>query len=53
MNQNLLAINELSLQLTVPKSWVYSRTRETGPESIPTLRVGKAANCYLCFKAFC
>lgn len=53
MNQNFLTIDELSLQLKVPKSWVYSRTRETGPECIPTLRVGRAANCYLYFKAFC
>ena len=41
MNENLLSVNELAESLNVPKSWLYSRTRETGPGSIPRLRVGK------------
>ncbi|MFC1890847.1 helix-turn-helix domain-containing protein [Thermodesulfobacteriota bacterium] len=39
--QNLLTIDDLAKILKVPKSWIYSRTRETGPESIPRTRVGK------------
>lgn len=38
---DLLNVNELAETLRVPKSWVYSRTRETGPEAIPRIRVGK------------
>lgn len=41
MNQNLLTVEELAEMLRVPKSWVYSRTRETGPEAIPRVKVGK------------
>lgn len=41
MNQNLLSVDELSVTLNVPKSWVYSRSRETGPGSMPKIRVGK------------
>ncbi|HUV59363.1 MAG TPA: helix-turn-helix domain-containing protein [Desulfatiglandales bacterium] len=41
MNQNLLTVNELANKLKVPKSWVYSRTRQTGPGSIPKVQVGK------------
>lgn len=39
--QNLLSVDELSEALNVPRSWIYSRTRETGPEAIPRIRVGK------------
>lgn len=38
---NFLTISEMADTLKVPKSWLYSRTRETGPESIPRVRVGK------------
>ncbi len=41
MHQNLLTVDELAESLSVPKSWVYSRTRETGPDSIPMIKVGK------------
>ena len=41
MNQNLLTVDELSESLNVPKSWVYSRTRETGPDAMPSIKVGK------------
>ena len=37
----LLTVDELAEILVVPKSWVYSRTRETGPDTIPRIRVGK------------
>ena len=37
----LICISELAKQLDVPKSWVYSRTRDHGPNPIPCLRVGK------------
>ena len=39
--QNFLTVDELAETLKVPKSWVYSRTRETGPESMPRIKAGK------------
>jgi excisionase family DNA binding protein len=39
--EELLTIEELAGKLKVPKSWVYSRTRETGPGSLPRLKTGK------------
>ena len=39
--QNFLTVGELAETLKVPKSWVYSRTRETGPGTIPRVKVGK------------
>ncbi len=41
MNQELLTIIEMAEKLRVPKSWLYSRTRETGPGTIPRVKVGK------------
>ena len=41
MNQKFLTVDELSESLNVPKSWIYSRTRETGPDSMPRVKVGK------------
>ena len=41
MNQKLIGVNELSEILGVPPSWIYARSRETGPGSIPRLKVGK------------
>lgn len=41
MNQNLLNVEELAQTLNVPKSWIYSRTREFGPNSMPKIKVGK------------
>ena len=41
MNEKLVGVNELANTLDVPPSWVYSRTRETGPDSIPRIMVGK------------
>ena len=37
----LFTVDELSEKLKVPKSWVYSRTRETGPGTIPKIKAGK------------
>lgn len=41
MQNNLLSVDELSEKLNVPKSWVYARTRQTGPGVIPRTRLGK------------
>ena len=41
MNQNLLTVDELAESLSVKKSWVYSRSRETGPDAMPRIKVGK------------
>ncbi len=38
---DLLTVEELAKQLRVPNSWVYSRTRLKGPDTIPAIRVGK------------
>ncbi len=45
--QKLLTLNELftleemAERLKVKKSWLYSRTRQTGPGTIPRIKVGK------------
>lgn len=41
MIQHLLSVDELAKSLNVPKSWVYSRTRETGTDAMPRIKVGK------------
>lgn len=41
MNQNFLTVEEISEILRVPRSWVYAKTRETGPNAIPRIKVGK------------
>ena len=41
MNHSLLSVDQLAESLNVPKSWIYSRTRETGPDAMPRIRVGK------------
>jgi excisionase family DNA binding protein len=43
----LLTTQELANRLRVPVSWVYARTRETGPSTIPRIRVGKYLRFYL------
>lgn len=40
-DKKLLRVDDLARALNVPKSWVYSRTRETGPGAMPKLKVGK------------
>ena len=39
--EKLLTVEEIAKDLRVPKSWVYSRTRETGPNAMPRLKIGK------------
>jgi excisionase family DNA binding protein len=41
MNQNLLTVDELAASLSVPKSWIYSKSREKGPGAMPKIKVGK------------
>ena len=41
MPQELLTIDELACVLKIKKSWLYSRTRETGREAIPRIKIGK------------
>lgn len=40
-NERLIDVKQLAEELGVPTSWVYSRTRERGPDTIPCLRLGK------------
>ena len=47
MNQNLLTVDELAESLNVKKSWVYSRSRETGPDAMPMIKVGNIADLFL------
>lgn len=37
----LLTLKELAERLKVKRSWVYARTRERGPGSLPRLKAGK------------
>lgn len=41
MDRSLLTVDELAQILKVPKSWIYGKTREAGPESMPRLYIGK------------
>lgn len=41
MEEKLLTVEQLAEKLSVPRSWVYSRTRETGPGAMPRIEVGK------------
>lgn len=41
MEERLLEVEELSQILKVPKSWIYSQTRQIGPGTIPLIKVGK------------
>jgi excisionase family DNA binding protein len=41
MNDQFIDVKELAKELSVPVSWVYSRTRQKGSDTIPHLRVGK------------
>jgi len=41
MNEKLITSAELAEELKVPLSWVYSRTRQRGPDVIPMIRVGR------------
>jgi len=37
----LLTIDEMAALLKVHRSWLYSRTKETGAGSIPRMKIGK------------
>jgi excisionase family DNA binding protein len=37
----LLTIQEMVKRLKVPVSWLYARTRQSGPGTIPRIKVGK------------
>jgi excisionase family DNA binding protein len=41
LQKEFLTISELAEVLQVQKSWLYAQTRQTGPGSIPCIRVGK------------
>ncbi len=41
MEEKLLTVDELADHLKVKKSWIYSKTRQTGSDAIPRLPVGK------------
>ena len=41
MAEKLLTVHELADALSVPTSWVYQRTRQRGPDTMPLLRCGK------------
>jgi excisionase family DNA binding protein len=39
--QKLLTIDELAELLDVPKGWIYQRTRDRSPSTIPFYKLGK------------
>ena len=41
MTEEIITIDELAERWKVAKSWVYARTRESGPGSIPRIKLGK------------
>jgi predicted DNA-binding transcriptional regulator AlpA len=41
MIDRLIDPKELARELGVPVSWIYSRTRQKGPDTIPHLKLGK------------
>lgn len=41
MDEKLITVDELAEKLKVDKSWIYRRTRERGPGTLPRLKVGK------------
>jgi excisionase family DNA binding protein len=41
MKTDFMTIDELAKVLKVPKSWLYSRTRQCGPGTIPRIKIGK------------
>ena len=42
----LLTVDELAGGLKVPRSWVYSRTREKGSDAMPRIKCGKYYRFY-------
>ena len=47
LERNLITPDQLSEKLQVPRSWIYARTRETGPDSMPKIKVGKYLRFHL------
>jgi excisionase family DNA binding protein len=41
VEHNFLTIDPMAKILKVPKSWLYARTRESGPGAIAKIKVGK------------
>ena len=41
MYRNFETVEELADRWKVPKSWIYSKTREKGEGSIPRVKIGK------------
>jgi len=41
MMEALLTVDELAKKLNVPPSWIYDRTRRSGPERLPHYKLGK------------
>ena len=39
--KEFLTVEEISSELKVPKSWIYSRTRLKGSDQIPHLKCGR------------
>lgn len=41
MNDELMTIDELANKLKVKRSWIYQYSRQTGPGTIPRIKIGK------------
>jgi len=41
IHREFLTIDEVSEVLKVPKTWIYQRTRERSPSTIPFYKLGK------------
>ncbi len=39
--EQLLTVSEVAASSKVPVSWVYERTRRSGPDQIPHFKLGK------------
>jgi predicted DNA-binding transcriptional regulator AlpA len=41
MSDNILTVDEFAAKYKVPKSWVYRKSRESGPDRLPSFKAGK------------
>ena len=41
MNKELLTVDQLAKFLSVPKSWIYGKSRMKSSDAIPRIKVGK------------
>ncbi|MDD5006426.1 MAG: helix-turn-helix domain-containing protein [Candidatus Omnitrophica bacterium] len=39
--KEFLTIDEMAARLKVKKSWLYTRTKQTGKDAIPRIKLGK------------